>query len=193
MLERIFVKEYFKNPFFWWGISILILTTFHANLIFNLTLQTIILHALYVPILFVCVTLGFFLTFYPIRLSLRKLLLKSETKKEALVYYALLCLVLIVQVMFFMSDTPVIFAKLQPQVITNREVFEEAIDLKMIMEYLAIPLLYAFANTIVKRKLLKEGYDINDKFRTNLKFGALLIPVNTAMYFLFILITSFQK
>lgn len=191
LFEEIFIKDYFRNPFFWWGITILFLTTFNADPNANFILQTIIFYTLYVPILFGCLTIAFFLVFYPIRKSLRKLYLKNG--KETIVYCVLLCCVLFIHVIYFLADPPFIFSKLYSQVITNKETFKEAIDLKTLIEYLGIPLLYAFSTTVVKRRLLKEDFEIKDKFTNNLKFGAYLILVNTAMYFLYTFIRSFQQ
>lgn len=192
MLEKIFIKEYFRNPFFWWSAFILVLITFHTNIFANLILQSIILYALHVPVLFVCLTIAFFLALYPIRKSLKKLSLKNETKNWMLLHYTLIVLMLIVHVTYFLSDPPVIFAVLQPQVVTNEIIFEDAIDLKMLFEYIAIPLLYAFVMTLVQNKLMKENLEIHDKFRNNLKFGACMIGVGTATYLLYVFITYLQ-
>lgn len=192
MYERVFVSEYFKNPFLWWGLILWGLTTFHAALISNLALQNIVIHSLHVPILFTCLTIAVILAFVPIRKSLRKLYWKKETKKEAIVYLTLLALVLFVQVVYFLPDAALIFSKLQPQVITDKDVFEDAIDTKSLAEYIALPLLYAFALTLVKTKLKNEGYETDYRFSNNLKFVAYVAAVNIGMYFVFIAINSLQ-
>ncbi len=74
------------------------------------------------------------------------------------------------------------FSKLAPQVITNREIFKEAIDLKMLFEYLGIPLLYAFSLMIVKRALLRRFLGVKDRVRTNLRLGIFTTAIGIFAY-----------
>ena len=166
------------------------LTTFSANLIVNLTLQAIIIHNLYFPILFGCVTITFIHKLYPIRPSLRKFLEKKETGKYAIAYLFLISLIVYTDVLYFMFDPTIIFAKLDSRVITDKNALDYAINIQTLVVFIALPILSAYSFTLLKNKLVKEGYEIHDKFKNNWKFAALIIIINIAMYFLFIFITN---
>jgi len=182
MFQRIFVEDYFKNPFFWWGIFILSLITFHAHPISFSILKTIIFQQLYVPVQYGLFSLLFFISFYPIQISLTRLYYENNEKLESLLYFGLLGLMLIIHVVFIVPDAMIIFSKLQPQVITNQTVFKETVDLKTIFEFIGIPLLYAFSLSVVKRALSRRFLEINDKIRNNWKLGILTISIGIFAY-----------
>jgi magnesium-transporting ATPase (P-type) len=192
LFERIFVKDYLKNPFLWWGLTLFFLTKIDAYPPVNLILQTIVIRALYVPVLFICLAIAFFLAFYPIRKGLKRLLLKKEIKKF-LTYYFLICLVLFVHVIYFFVGPYEIFSKLSPEFVTKKLEFEKSMDLTTLFETIAIPLLLAFTITNVKNGLLKEQCEIDDKFVKNLKFGGYVAVICALLYFLDIFITGLKQ
>lgn len=165
-------------------------TAFSAALILNLTMQAIVIYQLYVQILFGSLAIAFILALYPIRKSLRKLCEKKETKKEATIFFVLIYLIFYAEVVYFLPDPPIIFSILDSRVITDKNAFDYAINTKTLIQFIALPILSAFIFTLIKNKLVKEGYEIHDRFRNNYKFAAYIVLVSTAMYFLFIVITS---
>lgn len=176
----------------WWGLTLFFLTKIDAYPPVNLILQTIVIRALYVPVLFICLAIAFFLAFYPIRKGLKRLLLKKEIKKF-LTYYFLICLVLLVHVIYFFVGPYLIFSKLDSEFVTKKLEFEKSMDLTTLFETIAIPLLLAFTITIVKNGLLKEWYEIDDKFVKNLKFGGYVAVICALLYFLDIFITGLKQ
>lgn len=189
--QKEFQKDYFKNPFLWWGLTLFFLTKIDAYPPANLILQTIVIHSLYVPILFVCVGITFFLAFYPIRKSIKQLFLKKETKK-ALIYYSLISGAILVHVIYFFIGPYEIFGKLSPEFVINKFEFEKAMNFTTLLEIIAIPTLFASATAVVKYGLRKEQYAIDDKFMKNLKFGGFVAIICTVLYFLDILITGLK-
>ncbi|HXV67071.1 MAG TPA: hypothetical protein VD731_07605 [Nitrosopumilaceae archaeon] len=189
MFNEEFVKEYFKNPFLIWGLILLGFTSLDSALFANLALQAIVIHNLYVPILFGSLIIALSLSLYPIRRSLRKLVEKKETKKEAFMYLTAIFVIFYTEVVYFMIDPMLIFGELDPRVITDKNTWEYAINVKTLVQFIALPAFYAFFFNMIKTRLIKEGYEIHDKFRNNLKFVAAVILTNFGGYFLFIFIT----
>lgn len=181
MLERIFVKDYFRNPFFWWAVLILILTTFYAQHSVNQILQAIIIYSLYIPILFIFVTITVYLSFTPIRKGIAKLY--SEKKSAGIGYSALLCGAVFSHVVYFLIDPFFIFSKLSPEVVVLKDVFQYGIDLKTLFEYFGVPLIYAFSLTVTKTRLLNDGQEIDGPLVMNWKILLCLIAVNSILYF----------
>ena len=192
VLERIFVKEFFKNPFFYWSIILLVLTTFHSFGPINQVLQAIVIHSIYIPVLFACLILSLFLMVFPIRKSIKKLLNKKETQVEAIVNYSLIPLILIVHMYYFISDPLVIIAKLSSEVIIDKIQYKEATDLKLLFEYVGLPLFYAFGMTIIKNMIIKYKLPDNDLLKNNIKFGIIAIALGFVMYFLYVFVVSLQ-
>ncbi|HYL66078.1 MAG TPA: hypothetical protein VEU72_02885 [Nitrosopumilaceae archaeon] len=182
-----FVKDYFKNPFLWWNFIIFIFTTFNTQPTFNTILQNIIINSYYVQVLFACLGIALFLMFYPIRRSLKKL-----NKKKYYVHASLLVGVLFVHVAFFMSDPPVILGKLWSEVIIKPDLFDQSVYTLILVGYLGVPFLYAFATTTVKKSLLEANLPIDDKPSKNLAFGGMTALVTVVMYFLYTFSTSFH-
>ena len=86
-----------------------------------------------------------------------------------------------------------IFGKLSPEFVNNKFEFEKAMNFTTLLEIIAIPILFASATTVVKYGLLKEHYEVGDKFMKNLKFGGCVAVICTVLYFLDILITSLKQ
>ncbi|NDF25859.1 MAG: hypothetical protein EB149_07770 [Thaumarchaeota archaeon] len=56
-------------------------------------------------------------------------------------------------------------------IVSNYRVFDEAMQLKSLFDYLAIPLHFAFVVNIVKTGLLKKKLDVDDKIRNNFRLA----------------------
>lgn len=190
MLGTIFRNEFFKNPFFYWSIALFVLTTFHSFGPFNQMLQAIVSHSIHIPVLFACLTLSLFLMVFPIRKNIKNLLSKKETQIEAIVNYSLIPLILIVHMYYFISDPLVIIAKLFPEVIADRIQYKEATDLKLLFEYVGLPLFYAFEMTIIKNMIIKYKLPDNDLLKNNIKFGIIAMALGVVMYFLYVFVVS---
>lgn len=190
MFERIYVSEFFKNPFFWWSVSILFLTTFHSFEPFFRVLEVILLQKLYEPILFGCVSLAIFLILYPIRSELRVLLIQKNTQKEVIVAYSLIILVIVTHTVYFWSDPSMILTKIQPQIVVDGIKLKEALELKLLFEYIAMPLFYAIAMTQVKKMMLKHNKTKLDSIRNNWKFGILIGMTGAGTYYLHVFLTE---
>lgn len=169
----------------------LIFTTFSAFLIFNLTLQSVVINQLYIPILFASLSIAFIRAVYPIRRGLRSLSMKKETKYHAIMFLAMIGLIFVTEGVFFMSDPYVIFGSLSPEVIKDKDFWSYAINTKTLVSFVAMPFWQAFSFTIIKNRLVKEGYEINDTLRNNLKYVAFVIVVNTIMCGIAIIVTTF--
>jgi hypothetical protein len=190
MFREIFVDEYLHSPFLWWGVSMLVFTTFSAFLIFNLVLQAVVINQWYVPILFVSLTFVFVRAVYPIRRGLRSLFTKKETKRYGVMFLAMIGLIYVTEGVFFMSDPYVIFGTLSPEVIKDKSFWEYAINTKTLISFIASPFWQAFSFTIIKTKLIKEGYEIHDTFRNNWKYVICVITVNSVMCGISLTITA---
>lgn len=191
MFQEEFLKDYLKNSFLWWGLVLFFLTKIDANPIANIILQTIVIHALYVPILFVCIAIAFFLAFYPIRKGLKRLSLKK--KKKFLAFYSLICLVILLHVVYFFIGPYEILGAIRPEFVIKKVEFENSMTLTTLLEILAIPLLYAFSITVVKSGLRQEQCEIDDKFSKNLKFGGIVAVISALLYVVDILITGLKQ
>jgi len=192
MLQDIFVKEYFKNPFLWWGVFMFIFTIFSASLILNHVMRDVVVYQWYAPFLFSSVAIVLSLSLYPIRRSLRKLFEKKETKLEATVFLAAVCILFFTEVVYFMSDPPLIFNTLSPGMIKDKNVLNYAVNVKTLAQFIALPLLSAFTFTNIKSKLVKEDLDIHDKFGNNLKFMAYTAIISLSMYLVSMFIFSLK-
>jgi len=119
LFQQEFLKDYLKNPFLWWGAFLFFLTRIDAYPPANLILQTIVIKTLYVPVLFICIAIAFFLAFYPIRKGLKQLLLKKKIIKF-LIYYFLICLVILVHVVYFFIGPYEILGKLDSEFVIKK-------------------------------------------------------------------------
>ncbi|OLB90454.1 MAG: hypothetical protein AUH25_04870 [Thaumarchaeota archaeon 13_1_40CM_38_12] len=189
MLQETFVKEYFKNPFLLWSLIVAGLTTFDSVFFANMAMQAIVIHQLYVPILFGSLTFVFIQSFYPIRNGLVEFG-KKESKITAIAFVVSICLMFYVEVIFFMIAPYEIFATLSPEAVLDKNTFQIGIYAKDLIELLALPLLAAFSFANIKSKLVKGRYKVNDNIRNNLKFVAYIVIINSLTYLLFIFLTN---
>ena len=181
MFKETFVDSYLKSPFLWWGVFMFLFTTFSTALVFNLILQAIIIEKLFIPILFIALTIAFIFALYPIRRSLRKLSMKKETKYYGLMYLIMIGLIFVTEGIYFMSDSYVIFGNLSPEVIKDKEFWNYVINVKTLISFVALPFWSAFSFAQIKKKLVLEGYDIKDTLQNNHKFVSIIIIVNFVM------------
>jgi len=187
LFEEIYVKEFFKNPFFWWSAFILVLTSLHSFGPFSLILEMILLQKLYVPILYGCISLAIFLIVYPIRSRLRLLKNKREHQKEVIVY-SLIMGILVAHALYFSSDPSVILTKLQGQIVTDKVNLEEILDLKMWAEYIAMPLVYAIAITQTRKILFKNEPLVFDNIKSGWKIAIISTTLGFTAYFIYVLL-----
>ncbi len=125
---------------------------------------------------------------FPIRKSVRILLSKKGSRTEAIIYYFLIPLVLIVQMYYFLSDPLVIIATLSQEAIRDKTSYNEALQLKILFEYVGLPLFYAFEITNIKNMILKYGLPIDDPPKNNIKLGLIVTGIGFVSYLLYVLI-----
>ena len=99
-----------------------------------------------------------------------------------LIYYFLICLVILVHVVYFFIGPYEILGKLDSEFVIKKLEFENDMNLTTLFETLAIPLLYAFSITVTKITLKKEECEIDDKFVKNLKFGGYVAVISAFLY-----------
>jgi hypothetical protein len=188
VFQETFVRKYLKNPFLWWTIFVTGITTFDSVFFANMIMRAIIIHQLYVPVLFGSLTFVFIVSFYPIQRGLVEFG-RKESKTKAILFVILICSLFYAEVIYFMIEQFVIIATLSSETISDKNAFHIDIYVKNLIQFLALPLLSAFVFTSIKNTL-KEKYTTNDKITNNLKFVAYVVIINIAMSLLFIFLTS---
>ncbi len=192
MFNSNFLKEYFKNPFLIWGIVIALITTFDSALFSAQLMEFILLQNAYIPIMFISMTFVTIISSYPLRQGLRKLVRKEgkDNKSFAVSSGILLLLVPFLESVFFASDPFMILATAQPQIVVDREAYENIVLVKNFSQFIIIPFLGAFVYTNIKSKLVKENLEIHGKFKDNLRFVVEIIIINSSMYGVYLFITN---
>ena len=172
--------------FFWWSVIIAGLSLFDSLAFTINALQVII--TWYVPILFISLTFSLIYSFYPLQQGLIGLR-KKEGKIIAIGWVVIICMLFYAEAIYFMVDPYEIFAKLFPGVVTDKNNFQWDVYLKDLISFLALPLYSSFIFTYIKNKVIKEN-PTNDSTRSKIKFVSYIIIINTALYLLFVFLTS---
>lgn len=183
-----FANECKKNAFFWWGVIMFVLVTFNAFWIFNLILQSIVIYRLYIPILFIAITLSIIIPVYPIMQSLRRYA-KEVSKKQAIFSVIVLLAVIYVDAVYFLLDPPIIFGKLSSGVLPEK-ILEYAINVQTIAQFFGIPILYTIIVMGIKKELTKRNFEISDKFKNNRRFAGEIVLINSMMCVVTLLIVK---
>ena len=160
--------EYFKSPFFWWGIALLIFTNLYANSTINQILQSLLIDQLYLPIFIASLTCVIIIASYPIRQGLRKFY-REHDRKTRLVYASLIFLTFLIYTPFFLIDSRMILGVLWQSAIVDQEQFQYAKNLNIFAQFVGLPVVQFYNFHIIKSRLDKEGYKTDDKLRNNLK------------------------
>ena len=168
------------------------LTTFDSTFFASKVMQTIVIHQLHVPILFGSLTFVFIRSFYPIRKGLIEFG-RKESKITAIVFIGSICVMFYTEVIFFMITPYEILATLYPGGVSNKNTFDYNIHAKILIEFLALPLLTAFSFTNIKSRLSKGKYLVNDSIGKNLKFVVYVVIINSLTYGFFIVLTSLKS
>ncbi len=181
-----FTTECKKNAFFWWGVTMWVLTTFNAFWIFNLILQAIVIYRLYIPILFVAIVLSMIIPIYPIMQRLRRYA-KEVSKKQAIFSVIILFGIIYADAVYFLLDPPIIFGKLSSGVVPEK-ILEYATNVQVLAQFLGIPLLYTIMIMSIKKELTKKNFKINDEFKNNRRFAGEIVLINGVMCIVTLLI-----
>jgi len=183
-----FANECKKNAFFWWGVTMFFLVTFHSFWVFNLILQSIVIYRLYIPILFVAMTLSMIIPVYPIMQSLRRYA-KEVSKKQAIFSVIVLLVVIYADAVYFLLDPTIIFGKLSSGVVTET-ILEYATNVQVLAQFIGIPLLYTIIVISIKKELVKKNFKINDEFKNNRRFAGEIVLINSVMCVVTLLIVK---
>ncbi len=160
----------------------LVFTTFSSALISNEILQIMILNQLWIPIFFGSITLAFIIAMYPIRRGLMEFSKKKENKISAFIYAVLILLIFYTEVPYFLADPHIMFNTLFPVAIKNPEDYQNAIYLKTMAQFIALPLISAFNFSRLKNTLKKHDCITNDTLQNNKKFVFYMILMGIIMY-----------
>lgn len=183
-----FVNECKKNAFFWWGVTMFFLVTFDSFRFFNQILQSIVIYRLYIPILFVAMTLSMIIPVYPIMQGLRRYA-KEVSKKHAIFFIIVLLGIIYTDAVYFQLDPPIIFGKLSSGVLPEK-ILEYAINVQTLAQFIGIPFLYTVIVMSIKKELLKKNFKINDEFKNNRRFAGEIVLINTVMCVVALLIVK---
>lgn len=155
-----------------------ILTTFHSFWIFNFTLQVIVTYQLYLPILFIALTLSEIITLVPIRHGLRELF-RKDSKKIAIFFVLLVILLLYADAIYFLIDPILRISVLDPSTIQNKETLDDSKTIIVLASFLVLPLLYTITVNRIKNELKNKNYPIDGRLRDNRKFTCEIILYNS--------------
>ncbi len=183
-----FANECKKTAFFWWGVTMFFLVTFNSFWVFNLILQSVVIYRLYIPILFVAMTLSMIIPIYPIMQSLRSYA-KEVSKKQAIFSVIVLLVVIYADAVYFLLDPSIIFGKLFSGVVPEK-ILEYATNVQVLAQFIGIPLLYTIIVISIKKELVKKNFKINDEFKNNRRFAGEIVLINSVMCVVTLLIVK---
>ncbi|MDE1867822.1 MAG: hypothetical protein KGI08_08970, partial [Thaumarchaeota archaeon] len=155
---------------------------------FNIILQSIVTYRLYIPILFVAVTLSMIIPVYPIMKSLKRYA-KEVSRKPVILFIVVLFGIIYADAIYFLFDLPIIFGKLSSWVLPEK-ILEYAIYVQALAEFLCIPILYAIITIIMKKELVRKNFEIKDEFKNNRRFAGEIVLINSAMCVVALLIVK---
>jgi len=116
--------------------------------------------------------------------------MKKETKNYGIMFLTMIGLIFVTEGVFFMSDSYVIFGNLAPEIIKDQNFWDYVINTKTLITFIALPLWGAYSFSLIKKKLVQEGYDINDTLQKNRKFVSYIVLVNFVMGTIAVVLTT---
>ena len=170
MIKDSIVSEYFKNPFFWWGFSVLVLTRFSSALIVSKIMEDIWIKQFYILVIFPSLFIAVVLMTYPIRRGFIEWAKKKENKLAGITFIIVIMMIVWLEAILSFIDVYEIMSVQIPQAVINKKQFDYAINVKDLFVFLAIPILSFLVFYNMKSELAKKGFQHDDKLRNNLKF-----------------------